>query len=320
MKIAASVLFDSSYLESALVTAFEASRRSEVLHTLYLIYLDRGTEEDAQVHSLLAGFVAACTGAVAIKAIVIANTLPDFKRHHFNNSIVYKPLIPSILPADEKFVLNLDAGILLGNDFDPFVTQLADTLCQPEATWVIAANNGEAPNHLTAALQSLPHHALYPDAAVMLFNLDRWRGNDWNTRYLDAYPRLHQFLRYAEQELICLMAQPEELVDLPVKDPLQFHFLSESVLNGSRTPLPRTQADDCIFFKFKGSIKPWKYWVLDPDKAIYTRRRQRMEQVFPIAGGQVIESERFSCMHNEWAAQFLMVYDAQLLDPVAEAA
>lgn len=312
MKIAASMLFDSTYIECALLTAYEVSQRDGGIEALHLIFLSRGGEEDAEARTMLTQFCATVQGPVRLCPIEVSNVLPDFKSYHFNNSIIYKALIPKLLP-DLPYILNLDAGILLGREFDGYVQELIDTLCHADAQWVIAGNCNDAAKVLSPEQLQMPHHEKYAGGAVLFFNGRQYHASQWDRRYLAAYQAWHGILRYAEEELICLVSQSHELTDLPRKGQLKVHALGPNVLHGVCPPLPDDIADEGVYFKFMGSIKPWKYWVLDPDKAIYTRRRQRLEAVFTLGGRALIESQRRACLRPEWIESYQIAYDAYLM-------
>jgi len=312
MKIAASILFDSAYLECALVSAYELAQRGDVLDALHLIFLSRGEEADAEAKATLLQFCVMVQGSVKIYPMEVKNELSDFQSHHFNNSIVYKALVPWLLPQ-HPFILNLDAGILLGRDFDDYLREVMDTLCHDDAKWVIAANCSQASEKLSSSQLKIRHHDKYPSGAVLLFNTRQYQAAQWDTRYVAAYEAWRKSLRYAEQELICLVSQDHELVELPRNGQLKVHALGHNVLHGLSERLPDTAADDGVYFKFMGSLKPWKYWNLDPDKAIYTRRRQRLETTFPLSGRVLVEAERRSCQNQEWIDNFLIAYDVYLI-------
>ena len=313
MKVAASVFFDSVYMESALVTAFELSQKTQLFDKLYLVYLDRGQPDDLEAKSILVAFLASMktSGQVPVHAIEVKDALPQFQSYHFNNAIVYKPLIPSVL-HDDKFVLNIDAGILLGGSFDDYVRGLVARLCREDAKWVVVANCSPASSELKPEQQLVPHHELYPNGQFLLFNVRRYHATSWAARYLAAYAQNRAILSLAEQELMCMVCRPDELVDAGMAGQMVNHTLGDEVLRGRRPALPASAADEGIYFKFIGSIKPWKYWVLDPDKAIYSRRRKRLEAVFPLAGRPLIEAQRRSCLRPEWIEAYQLAYDAYL--------
>jgi hypothetical protein len=311
MQVAASILFDASYIECALLTAFELTQRSKKFHHIYLLYLSSDGPDDEEARTLLAAFCSRCSGAVPVSAIVVKNTLGSFNAYHFNNSIIYKAIIPSVLPH-EPYILNIDAGILLGQRFDTFVDSITSSHCTADAQWILSAHCINPEDNMAGALAQAPHNSLYPAGALFFFHTANYLAREWYTRYIDHYNRWLPHLRYAEQELICLTAAEGELRALPAADDLHVRTLGVDVLNGVKERLPLRDADDCVFFKFAGSLKPWKYWVLDPNKAIYTARRQTMEEQFVVSGYGLIEKHRELATRADWVRTFQQGYELYL--------
>lgn len=312
MTIALSILFDSAYIEPALVTAFDAISLGigDNVHKIYLIYLRKDGESDREAASLIQAFADKFSGHVPVVAVSVANTLGELQSHHFNNSIIYKGLIPSII-SSEPFILNLDAGILFGGLFKAFLQKIEKDFCQPSQDWIVAAHGRSAEGALPSALAGYPHHSFYSDGNLLLFNVENYVKHKWHERYIRNYSVYVPHLEYAEQELICLTAADNELLTLPGVELRRMEFLNSDVLLG-RKKQETAALDDCLVFKFVGSFKPWKYWVLDPSKSVYTKRRSRLEAVFPLAGNQLIEAVRMSYAREEYVTGFLKAYDYYL--------
>jgi lipopolysaccharide biosynthesis glycosyltransferase len=314
MTIAASVLFDAHYLEPALVTAFELLQRARHFHHLYLIYLSAGTSVDEEAIQIISEFCASMGGADAnLSAITLDDTLPKFQAAHFNNSIIYKSLLPSILPH-EKYVLNVDAGILVGERFDAFLLEITQVMCTAEDTaWLIAAHCHDDPmNLLPSILLGEGHHDLYPAGGMLMFNITRCISHNWVGRLLQNYQRCASFLHYAEQELICLTAQGVDLRALPGGDDRDTPFLGLESMHDVAALCSASRTQDCLFFKFIGTLKPWKYWVLDPNKRLWTSRRDMLERVFPISNYALIEANRHTVTHEGFRVAFLKQYDTYI--------
>lgn len=309
MKIAASILFDCGYIECALVTAFELSQRSKNFHHIYLLYLSSDGPDDTQAQTLLAAFCARFQGVVAI---VVKNTLGAFNAYHFNNSIIYKALIPSVLPH-EPYILNIDAGILLGQRFDAFVDEITRSHCTKEAQWILSAHCIDPASNMPETLADVPCNSLYPAGAVFFFHSANYLACNWFARYTQNFSHWKGKLRYAEQELICLTAAEGELRALPSVDDIHVRTLSTDVLNGEKQRLAASDAEDCVFFKFAGSLKPWKYWVLDPNKGIFVDRCLRMEKLFAISGNGLIEKYREEAPRSDWVRIFQQSYALSLV-------
>ena len=315
MKVAISILFDSAYIESALVTAHDVLVRFQGASKIYLIYLLSDPVEDQECLDVIRNFCGRFGDKVPIVPITLKNSLAQFSAYHFNNSIIYKALIPSII-QHEPFLMNIDAGILLGDRFDELWQDISAQVERKSGDWVVGAHCHDPAESglMPKTLIDHPHSELYPAGNLLLFNCSQYHKRNWHERFIGNYLKFIAELKYAEQELICLTAEEGEILPLPFIERRITPFLGVNVLNGSAPPLPISCLKDCIFFKFVGSFKPWKYWVLDPNKSIYTKRRAELEAQFPLAGINIIEQYRASLPREDWALGFLKAYDVHLLN------
>lgn len=309
--VAVSILFDAAYIEPALVTAFEVVTHLRPCPRLYLVYLADG-KSDAVAGELIQGFCQRVGSTAEVIPLALKNTLPQFSVHHFNNSIIYKSLMPSAVPG-ERFLLNIDAGILIGERFAALWAEM-NQKSQEDADWVVCAHCHEPEEYFPDALKGERHHALYPAGNMLLFNCRQYVAAQWPERLLENYYKYHAHLRYAEQELMCLTAEEAELVELPGTELRVTPFLGLDVLYGQKPGLSITDVEKSLFFKFVGSFKPWKYWVLDPDKHVYLKRRALLEAVLPLSGNPLIESMRISAANPNWPPAFQRAYDTFLVN------
>lgn len=314
MKIAISIFFDCLYLEPALVTAHEVIMKlwqSNLVHKIYLVYLDNNTSNDHDARIVIQNFCSVFEDKASILAISLRNTLGSFRSFHFNNSILYKSLIASMIDH-EPFIMNLDAGILLGGKFDQFLQEIMHDLCTDSATWVVGAHCHSPDSLLSPDLMSQPHNNLYPAGTLIMFNSEQYKKNKWHDRYIGNYSKFQSYLTYAEQELMCLTATEGEIISLPGAGQRITPFLGLDVLTGKENRIASSCLDDCVYFKFVGSIKPWKYWVLDPNKSIYTRQRAILEKNFNLSEIPLIERSRISKLSEDHYLGFLRAYDFYL--------
>jgi lipopolysaccharide biosynthesis glycosyltransferase len=310
MRIVISILFDSSYIEPALVTAHEVITKVAEISKLYLIYLLSGSEDDLENIGIIQNFCSRFVSDVSIVPITLQNTLPKLSVDHFNNSIIFKALIPSII-RDEAFVMNLDAGILLGGRFEEFLMDINTRLEQETSDWIVGAHCHEPAEFMPQSLRAHPHNKLYPAGNLLLFNCSQYNRQKWYERVVGNYLKYMPHLHYAEQELMCLTAEPGEILPLPLANERKTPFLGLDVLLGKAVQMDFSCLDNSLFFKFVGSLKPWKYSVLDPNKFIYTRRRAILESQFQLAGIPIIERHR-NAIKEEWALAFLKSYEVYL--------
>jgi hypothetical protein len=314
LSLAATVLFDSLYLEPGLVTAYELIEQLDVKDRLYLIYLSRGAEEEQEDLALIQTLCEEFRAKVSIHAITLNNSLPAFSSCHFNNAILYKALLPLAINS-EPYLVNFDAGILLGGKFGAFWKQLKhDLVHRDDGRWIIGAHCHNPEDMLPSALGGVPHNAYYPAGNLLVFHTRRYLESAWQKKFLDNYSQFTRYLNYAEQELMCLCSAEGEIMALPGMKQRITPFLGLEVLRHKTQPLELSVLQDCLFFKFVGSLKPWKYWVLDPNKFIYLKRRSLLEAKFPLNGVPAIERHRTSCNRDEWASEFLRAYDSYLTE------
>jgi lipopolysaccharide biosynthesis glycosyltransferase len=310
VSIAISILFDSAYLEPALVTAHEVLTRILRIPKLYLIYLLAGNEDDQENIRIVQDFCSRFGSEVSIVPISLQNTLAKLSVYHFNNSIIYKALIPSIVHG-ELFIMNLDAGILLGSEFAAFWLDINERVEQDFGAWIIGAHCHEPAVFMPLALQAYHHNEFYPAGNLLIFNSTQYNRQKWHERLLGNFLKFMPDLNYAEQELMCLTAEQGEIMPLTSADKRITPFLGLDTLLGQAEQMHISCLEDCLFFKFVGSLKPWKYSVLDPNKSIYTKRRAELEVRFPLSGIPVIEQHR-SKFNEEWASAFQKAYDVFL--------
>ena len=103
--IPVSIFFDSNYIEAALITAFDLLKKNyKGINKIYLIFLNRSTSEDFVAMKIISDFQSTCKQEIEIVVIIVDDSLPQFNKYHFNNSIVYKPLIPELI-NNEDYIL-----------------------------------------------------------------------------------------------------------------------------------------------------------------------------------------------------------------------
>lgn len=313
MKIAASILFDSIYIEPALLTAFELINNSNSFNKIYLLYLSNNDNEDSEVQEIVESFCNSLDSTKIIIFIKINNTLERFFSHHFTNSIIYKSLIPSILP-EEPYIINIDAGTMLGVQFDQYMQLVYNQIQNNESNnWIISAHCSDSIVNLPISLHSFSMNKLYPAGVVLLFNSYNYKRFNWFERYISNYNLFNSNLKYAEQELICLTAEENELINLPESSNIKILFLGTDQLKEKKINEIYLEVDNSVYFKFAGSFKPWKYWVLDPYKALYLIRRKKMENYHSINNIELIEKNRIFSNNIDWNLGFLKNYENSLV-------
>jgi lipopolysaccharide biosynthesis glycosyltransferase len=275
-----------------------------------LIYLESKIDDENEAKQILLSFCEKVSGTVQVIPIGLVNTLEPLETFHFNNSIIYKALIPSIVP-DEEFILNLDAGLLPGARFEDLLKKIFSDLVLRDSEWVLGAYCSSSEKDLVQNLLAFEHNSLYPAGVMMLFNTKNYVKVGWSNRYLKNYEKYKNLLVYAEQDLICLTARQDEIIELPYPALQKVIFL-RAVFQKTNFTKALNSNRDYTFLKLAGSFKPWHYWVLDPNKLVYLQRRAELEKIFPLRGKVTIENQRIKALRPEWPIQFARAYDEYL--------
>jgi len=304
-KISASVLFDSNYIEPALLTAYEIIKGNFSISDLILIFLDNSQEVDAEASIIINNFTEKFKDYFSISAIKVENTIPNFSKYHFTNSIIYKPLIPDLI-KNKDFIINIDAGIIPGANFNKFLDQSIEQSLENKSNWIISAFCELSAGLLPNGLDKFDANILYPNGQVLLFNCDNFRSTSFLARYLEKYNLLSEYLVYAEQELMCITLNEEELLELPLNGErfnyeLNIHSLSDVSLIYNYKNID----ESCTYSKIIGTLKPWKYWVLDPNKKHWIEKIKNMENEFPISSYELISKNRHEITHQAFQKAFL---------------
>ena len=311
MTIAASILFDTAYTEPALVTAFELIDKYPTLHRVYFILVHDDTDDDREAALILQHFCLRFNQDRPdfFQAITVKNAVGTFVSRHFSAAIIYKGIVASLL-AHEPFILNIDAGILPGDRFDGFLRDIDARLCQQPGEWVVAAHNQSPEGRIPPALRTLEHHPRYPAGGMLLYHTANYNKSNWRMRFMELFTQAREVLAYAEQELICLIARGPELAELPGGEARVTPFLKPDTFKNGEALLTEADARNSLFFKFIGSMKPWKYWVLDPNKALWTSRRAKLQEHFPLRTISLIHKQRELVTNEGFKNEFLEAFDS----------
>ena len=317
--IAISIIFDSSYIEPALVSAYSILNANIItIHKVHLIFLHDNSDEDVQASIIISTFVNKFDEGNLISIIAVKNSLPKFNKFHFSNAIIYKALIPSII-QHEKYIINLDAGILIGKKFAGYLQDVIIACINTEnSNWIIGAISGPPPKeYMPDELKDLPSNRIYPAGAIILFNGEAFKINKFYERYVGNYLNLVSKLKYAEQELMCLTLLEGELIVLPDSNEMIYHHLSLDAMSDADLWYNETIVENCICFKIFGSLKPWHYCVLDPNKIVWLLARAGLESIMPLGIYPLIEKNRNFILHPDFVSAFQRKYEILLLSRFA---
>lgn len=290
-------LFDAKYLGPALVSAasfFDVPGMADLPVTL--VYISTDPDADTNAAQILQSFqkgIQSKHAQVDLRMIVLqGNQFADYvQRFHFSNAILYKAALPKIFPAYENILL-FDCGTIFGIQVVDFIRRLRQGIqnCEMSAVGAFCVSPYVA-GALSVALQAYPHNALYPSAAVLYFDVNRYNQLSIYEKYLAAYATYRNSLQYAEQDLFCLVLSEGELSDFS-DSWIKCHIDMAAPESWSRLDAYEEiyAGRNCLYLKHIGSFKPWKRWVLHPAKSIYLREQHKLEKL--------VGTEAFSALRD----------------------
>jgi hypothetical protein len=305
-QLTTTILFDSNYIEPALLTSYLIMKgQYKGIANLILIYIDKEEQRDEEAKAIIQNYVNRFTQAFPLSAIKIRDSIPSFSRYHFTNTIIYKPFIPSLISTNE-FVINIDAGVIPGKRFDAFIDYTISHCKSSGKEWIISAFCEELTNLHPLPIAISDNTKPYPNGQILLFNKESFAYGNFMQRYMLNYQLHKNSLVYAEQELICITANAGELSQLPLASERKLYSLDIKPLWDKNLILNHTSIDDdCVYSKVIGTLKPWKYWVLDPNKKHWIEKIKLMEAEFPISQFPLIVSNRHEVTNTQLQRAFL---------------
>ena len=223
-KFCLSITFDQFYIEPALLTAYEILNcgLSYKLHLVYIEPKDKDTSNEME--NILLKFKGTINNDQLI-IIKVANTLNDYNKFHFTNSIIYKILNPSII-KDYDFILNLDAGILCGNKFVDFIECIiTEVNNHKHDNSLVSAFCTDSEVDLNIGLHNFPHNSKYPSGIVMLFNVRNYDLFNTVDKILSTWYQFSDYFIYGEQDLLCIIAEEGQISQLPMSDSIIIEYL-----------------------------------------------------------------------------------------------
>jgi lipopolysaccharide biosynthesis glycosyltransferase len=188
----------------------------------------------------------------------------DFSKLHFNSTILNKLLIPEYQNWTEDFILFLDAGTVFGNDLEQLLEFDAP---MPAPMWAFAEQRKTEGDKCN----------LYPSGAILLFDVQTYRRNRLQERFLSRYRDLSASLVYAEQDLIFHTLKRGELGMLPTQHTrLHFDLASFKEWESLSKIFRIVAGRDYLYWKYVGSCKPWLSDARSPLMAPYLNARRKM--------------------------------------------
>jgi lipopolysaccharide biosynthesis glycosyltransferase len=298
------ILFDDNYIEPALVTtvsilSVDPERR------ITLVYKTNGSIDD-ETRILLERFAAYGGGRVEV---LLLNTKSlhqfNFRKGHFNDTIIIKILLPHLLPETGALVI-IDAGMLPGMQYWTLARYIQRVLDDTLESYTYSARCFHPTQLMSKNLLNLPHSEYYPGGQLIIFNVQRYRETSLGDKIITLYHEHKEFLLLAEQELLCLATDNSDVFPLDADFWLPFLTARNFQLDLKNM---REAYSSCSFMKFVGPVKPWHSSCLDPLKGIYLQKRKILEAQIAISNHPGILRARAAVAYPTFLKESLDGYD-----------
>jgi lipopolysaccharide biosynthesis glycosyltransferase len=272
---------------------------------LTLIYIESDKNEaNSQIKSLLSEILGRKIKALSIKG----KLFDDFEKFHFTNSILYKLILPEIIQSD--YILNLDAGFLSGPNIHALFEYCEAIVNSGEfVDTPIAAVCGkpEDANCLSTELRQYGHNNLYPYGWLFFINREAYRKNNFYSKIINGYNFFKDKLVWAEQDLLCLIAKDNEIINLNLTEQILIEQLS--VQSYILDEASKAWVTKFMLYKITGTLKPWKLWVFDRKKQFYLTRRHELSGKVNWEGCQVVQENWYKINHQQLFHAFLAAHE-----------
>ncbi len=280
-------LFDSNYLTPALVSveSFASLERIEK-YTITLIFVSKEELRDENSISILQLFqekLNAIDANLKLSIIILKSKIfkEYIRRYHFSDAILYKLLLPKILP-NYQHIIFFDCGMIFGdrtNDFLKLIEKKVD--CDEMGVVGAFCSDSDDTNGLSETLRHLGHNEYYPAGVILYFDVKKYEKSNLYDRIINSFEENKELLLYAEQDLLCLVLTSGELTRFEKNtDRIQIDMADESTWNLIAWYSKKYNSKDYFYIKHIGSFKPWNKWVLHPVKALYLKRKQLLSKNF----------------------------------------
>jgi lipopolysaccharide biosynthesis glycosyltransferase len=311
-KISLTVTFDAKYIEPAIVTILDMAQFLPEDFDLSLVYIASPKEsENSEAYAIIGESIKHKNiSAIEIKRSEIFDT---FNKLHFTNSILYKLILPQVINA--RYILNIDAGFLTGTNIGHMFEYFRNLVGSKDFRRSPIAAVCTAPEtNLPASLMGLPHSSFYPAGGILLFNTECYRAGNVFGRLIEKYTLHKDQLLWAEQDLLCLTLSDFEIFNLQLHEEIFLEQLSvQSYVSDAASIAFESKF---ALYKITGSLKPWKYWVLDRNKEFYLKRRAQVLGGIDLRKYKLINDNRHEITNRDIYEAFLAIYEQKMIQNV----
>jgi hypothetical protein len=312
--VALTVTFGRSYLEAAIITLYEFCKADiveieEITGILILTKEDKEDPDLAQDLNVLRELItktAQCRPPVKVN--LIDDFLPQFKAYHFNNVVFHKLLSPGYIETNAPLQLNIDAGFLVGPKINHLLSYYLEQI-QKKQSVVIACIGEDLNSQLPAYFQKASPLTFYPKGGLVFFCRRRYFEGHLNRRFLDQISISIDKFQFPDQELLATALGAEEilrLVDIVPKSVFIRYLWADYYLRSKEEAIPQT---DFSLYKIAGLLKPWHYFVQDPEKSRYLVHREAVSEHINFERSNTIRAERESIPRKDLLINGLKCYE-----------
>lgn len=192
----------------------------------------------------------------------VLEDFPGLKGTHYAESNYYRLFCSSILPDNISKVLYLDCDLIINDN----LIDLWNTEVTGKA--IAAVIN---PLVKRIEIQDIID-GKYFNSGVMLINVDYWRQNDMELKFVDCIEKCREYIIAVDQDVINIVLQ-SSIIELPLRYNVQHPLLYQkrflkNTLDNQYSELDSSLSTPAIVH-FTGSKKPWNGACKNPFRPLY---------------------------------------------------
>lgn len=224
--------------------SFFESNPSPSAHHVYMLQSDLSPKGDEEVRSLVEGF----GGEYHSIAVDSSPYEGADTRIHISKETYYRLLAASCLPSDVHRILWLDADLIVRKPLDPlFEVDL-------EGRWAAACGYGPLMQkliHDNAVSIGLSDPDMYFNAGVMLYDLDKFRNQDFMAAQEEFFSKGRKLLFPGQDLVNTLFDGHVKMVDYRLYNSMIHCIDTDDDLHFAE--------ENAAIVHFPGQAKPWKF-------------------------------------------------------------
>jgi lipopolysaccharide biosynthesis glycosyltransferase len=263
-------IVDRKYIDPLIVTLHSLTDRIGSAYHLHLTLLYNITDEIDERYvpffaDIVATFIENRPGTEVRIIQLKGSPFDDYRRLHFNSTILNKLLVPQLIQFDTNLVFIIDAGVVFGKQLLEFFSESCLNATCPVSAFTEDKFNKDGQSRR------------YPAGVILLFNVDAYKAADTSQRVLSAYVEKQSEILYGEQDLLFYALLPEELGSFdPKYARLHFDLATFTDWELLNQLIGQASGDDYFYWKHVGSAKPWLQSIANPLAAPYFGKRSEL--------------------------------------------